>query len=246
MKLKYKKALLLSMMSTMGFGLMILSVSQVKPKSEGELRYESEQTSAEDIKVQSFGLTNQTLSATYQKLPNQVYSPTPIPLPVYDLEENANPVIEELFSVYYTAKNSCDVDKLKSLFTDPSKIPSVDQLQKETDYIDDCRELKCYVKKGPEEGTYVAYVAYEIKFNTINTTAPSLKQFYLVTDEKDNIVIYSDDMDPQLQEYYNDRNNDPDVMQLRQKINKKAEEAVEKDEDLSIFWKNFDEMVKKQ
>ena len=43
--------------------------------------------------------------------------------------------------------------------------------------------------------TYIVYVYHEIKFNSINTLAPGLSKFYVITDSEGNLKIYSEEMD---------------------------------------------------
>jgi hypothetical protein len=147
---------------------------------------------------------------------------------------------------YYTAKNSCDIDKIKSLLTDPSQVPSADQLQKKTEYIDDYRNIETYLKKSIEDDAYIAYVYQEIKFNGVNTMAPGMSKFYLVQGNDGKYKIYSGKMDEELKEYFDERNNDEDVKELLDMTNEKGEEAKEKDEDLKSFWDSIDKLAGEQ
>lgn len=258
MKLKYKKAILLSMMSTMGIGLLILSISHDNTKMKASLNkniskeanlviawnsdLNENSLEAEEYDVQALStsiptpLPSPPVASSQSPIPS--ITPSQTPLPVYDIEEDGYPEIDALFQDYYAAKNNCDIEKIKSLLSNPSDVISIERLQKETEYIDDYRNIKCYTKKALEEGTYIVYVYYETKFITINTTAPELKHFYLITDGEGKLKIYSGDLGKEMEEYCNARNEDADVQELIQMTNKKCEEAKDKDEDLRNYWKS--------
>lgn len=250
MKLKYKKIILLTTMSTMGIGLLTLSISHDRPKAEEILSPGVSQEAGllyakEDIPETDALIANEiTPIPTLAPTPLPTLSPEPTSLPVYDIEKDANPEIDSIFKDYFAAKNSCDVEKLQGLLSDPSQVESVEQLQKKTEYIDDYRGIKSYSKKGFEEGSYIVYVYHEIKFTSVNTPAPALSKFYLVTDNDGKLKIFSSEMDPEVQAYFTDRNKDADVKKLIKSTNKKGEDAKAKDEDLQKFWENIDNMVK--
>ncbi|NLO10240.1 MAG: hypothetical protein GX129_10300 [Clostridiales bacterium] len=252
MKLKYKKIILLTSLSTMGIGLLTLSISQGKPKAE-------EQTSTAsgivaEAQVSDDGDDISTMAAMDAALDNtegaEVKSmptlsptpiPTPTPIPVYPLEEMEG--MDAFIEVFFNAKASSDVDKLKSIYLDPSKVETREQLQKLVQYIEEYNNIKTYSKKSFEEGAYIVYAYHEIKFSSINTLAPGLSKFYVITDENGNFKIVSDKT-PEVEEYFNARNEDEDVIELINNTNAKGEEAKARDEDLLIFWNGLDELAK--
>jgi hypothetical protein len=257
MKLKYKKIILLTTMSTMGIGLLTISVSQDNPKAEESFKTNTaieasmlaDTTQADSSERSMSTLAYDTNEVTEDTSTTVTLSPTPIPTPtpwpVNPLEKDKYPEIEQLFVDYYTAKNSSDVDKLKSLLSDPSKVETKEQLQSKTEYIEDYNKIKTYTKKSVEEGTYIVYVYSEIKFNSVNTAAPGLAKFYVTTGEDNKLKIYSGEMDAELKAYFDERNQDPDVQKIIEMTNDKSDKAKEKDEDLLNFWENIDEMASK-
>lgn len=250
MKLKYKKIILLTALSTMGIGLLTLSLSQSKPKAEEQINTSGRivadaQVSDDDVFTMSAMEALSDDIETTQVTPIPTLSPTPIPtptpIPVYPLEEmdGMNTFVEE----FYTAKAANDIDKLKSIYIDPTKVETREQLQNMVQYIEEYKNIKTYAKKSIEEGAYIVYAYHEIKFSSINTLAPGLSKFYVVTDEDGNYKIASN-LNPEIEEYFNARNEDQDVMELIQNTNAKGEEAKSKDEDLMIFWNGLDELAK--
>lgn len=245
MKLKYKKVILLTTMSTMGIGLLTLSLSQDSTKAEESLNANTKievSTFAEDMNSQTL-MANQELTEEVPTLsPTPTAIPTPTPIPVYDLEEDSNSEITTLFKDYYAAKNSSDIKKLKSILSNPDKVATEEQLQSKTEYIDDYRNIMTYIKQGIEEGTYIAYVYHEIKITGINTPAPGLAKFYVVTDEG-KLKIFNGDMDEDLATYFDERDNDADVQALSAETDSKGEEAKNQDQDLKEFWEEIDKMA---
>lgn len=250
MKLKYKKIILLTTMSTMGIGLLTLSISrdnitaQEKNTSsvmeasvltdETYSEDEAAKLAAEDM-VESFSVTNTESTPTPD--------PTPTPVPVYELEEDAYPQLNELLEKHLDAKARADRETLKTLWSNPANVKSQEDLQKDTDYIEEYRNIKVYSKKGIVEGTYILYVYNEIKFIGINTTAPGLNKYYVITTPDQELKLYNDDFDDELKEYIDDRNQDADVTQLINMTDEKGKEARSKDEDLKTFWEYMIEKV---
>lgn len=270
MKLKYKKIIMLTALSTMGIGILTISLNNdksrakeslspivaqenIEVKDEGEEGIATAEATAADLAATSEDTarlasveTEDAIAEVATPTVEPTEAPTPTPLPVYDIEKDKYPEIERIFQDYYAAKNSSDVKKLKSMLTDPTKVETEEQLKSKTEYIDDYRNIKSYTKKGFIDGTYIVYVYYEIKFTSVNTTAPSLSKFYVVTDDVGELKIYAGTMDDELKAYFDERNNDEDVVKLIEVTESKSKKAKEKDEDLLNFWKGIEEMAKSQ
>ena len=247
MKLKYKKIILLTTMSTMGIGLLTLSITHDQTDAEESkgtnattLSAMAQETDSEDNAATTF---SSDLKSDLTADPSPTLSPTPTPLPVYDIEKDKYPKIDQLIQDYYTAKNNRDVEALKLLLSDPTKADTQEELQDKTEFIDDYRNIKTYTKKGFQEGTYIVYAYSEIKFTGINTPAPGLAKFYIITDKENKVKIFSGEMDEETQNYYDLRNSDEDVIALIKMTDEKSDKAIEKDEDLLNFWKNIDEVA---
>ncbi len=238
MKFKYKKAILFILIGTMGIGIVTLSIAPMNKEKES-INYETSnqddipaQTLSADITVPAVTLTPVTPAATATPLP----TPTPQPLPVYDLQEDGYPAITKFFKSYYKAKIDCNTKKLKNMFSDTSSMPTKEQLKEEVRFINEYQKIKCYVKKSYLEGTYIVFVYYEIKYMNIDTPAPAITQFYLITEEDGSYRIFSGEFDEETWEYYNARKQDADVQKLSEETDKKVEKALAKDETLKIFW----------
>lgn len=243
MKLKYKKIILLTTISTMGIGLLTLSVSHDRSQVKSD---PSNKMVQEAGLLTSSSITDESDEQSTSSLPSPTVVPisSPTPMPVYDIEKDANTEIKKLFKDFYSAKNDRDVEKIKKLLNDPTKVETQDKLQKKTQYIEEYSNIKTYAKKSFESGTYIVYVYHEIKFTGINTPAPGLSKFYIVTGEDNKLKIFSGEMDAKTQTYYDARNDDKDVVELIEMTNDLSKKAIKKDEDLQNFWKNIDKLAK--
>lgn len=162
-------------------------------------------------------------------------SPTPTPAPVYKLEKKDNPEINSIFLDYYVAINGCDYNKLSKLVTDTKGIKPIKVIEKETIFIDDIRNIVCYYMKSYEEGSYIVYVTYDIKYINIKNTYPKLDKFYLITDDNGDYKIYTSEMDENLKAYYDERDQDSEVAEIIESIDLKQDEVLEKDSDLKAY-----------
>ncbi len=249
MKLKYKKIILLTTLSTMGIGMLTLSVSKDRPRAEENTGVKAVYEENEDNSDLAAGekgtdvtALNENAAFSLTTTPTPIPSPTPIP--IYSIEEPGTyPEIDTLFESYYNAKNNLDIETLKSLLSDPDAATSEEELQMKTEYIEDYRKVKAYTKKGMTEGTYIVYVYHEIKFTGINTSAPGLAKFYVVTGADNKLKIFSGEMDADTKAYYDVRNQDEDVAALISMTDEKSKQAIEKDEDLQNFWESIDKMA---
>ncbi len=237
MKFKYKKAILFSLISTMGIGVVTLSIAPNKNNAQESINI-TENQAAKDITPINILSTDKLTTDVTPTLPVTLTPtpiPTPTPLPVYELEEEGYPNIDELIKNYYEAKLDCNIEKLKKLLTDPSDVPSKKQMQKDIQFIEEYRNIKCYVKKGYEEGTYIVFAYNDVKIFNIKTPIPSADQFYILTESNGDLKILSGDLEEETKKYYYDRREDKDVIKLIEDIEKKVEKAKKKDKDLKVF-----------
>ncbi len=249
MKLKYKKIILLTTMSTMGIGILTLSVSQDRPKAEESSIQTILNTEIAEDKVAAEDNTLMASADSYTAKIAEATTPSPIPTPTpvpdYPVEKNGTyPEIDKLFATYYTAKNNRDIKTLKSIISDPTKVESEEELQARTEYIEDYKNIETYTKKGLTEGTYVVYVYHEIKFTSINTAAPALSKFYVITGEDNKLKIHSGEMNAEEKAYYDASSEDEEFVALSELTEEKSAKAKKKDEDLASFWKSIEKMAK--
>lgn len=248
MKLKYKKMILLTAMSTMGIGILTLSVSNDKTNANESMKsqvVEQQDSFDDDTVVETANLASALAIAVSPEpisIATPTPEPTPTPLPVYPIEqEGTYPEIDNLLKEFYTAKLKRDVDALNALLTDPDNGYTKEDLNSKMEYISEYRNVTTYVKKGYKEGTYIVLVYSEIKFTSIDTPAPGLAIFYVVTGEDGKPKVFSGKMDDETYKYYKERSNDEDVVAIIEMTNMKSDKALESDEYLKYFWNSIKE-----
>lgn len=253
MRPNMKKSIIMTIIYCMGIGGLTLFIGTLYPgnKSDGiaeainsdkELLISSvdagsEQDNSENDKSPSASTPTATATPTPtpQPTPTPEPTPSPTPLPVYEVTVGGYPEIQQFFHDYYVAWNSSDHEQLKAKSTDPDKVVSLKALERETQFIDDIRDIQYYIIKSYEEKAYVVYVYYEIKYVNIKTTLPRLDKFYLVTDKDGNLMINNSDKDEVLQSYLDDRDRDNYIAYVIETTNDKAKQALEKDNDLRVY-----------
>ncbi len=232
MKIQYKKAFLFVLISTMGIGIVTLSIAPHYNKNENV-------NTNVPGKVEPIPTISGSPVSVTPYLPTIVVTPTlvpsPTPFPVYPLEEDGYPAITKLLKEYYKAKLNADLNDFKRCLTNPDIAPTEDQLKVGAQFKEEYKKIKCYVKKGYQDGTYIVFVYYELKFINIETSAPAVSRFFVTTDSNGNLKIFSDELDQELDDYYLARTQDEDVVKLIEDTNKKLEKAEEKDAALKTF-----------
>lgn len=252
MKFNMRKSIIMTIIYCMGIGGLILSIGTLYPgnnngvaeaiQRDKALLIASENSSndknqPENDKSQSALTSTVTTTPTPKPKSTVTPGPTPIPtpLPVYELTVGGNPKIEQFFLDYYVAWNSCDYKLLKSKATDPENITPLIDIEKETQFIDDIRDNMYYIMESYEDGAYIVYAYYEIKYVNIKTTLPRLDKFYLITDEAGELMIYNSEMDETLKTYFDDRDQDSLVSWIIEETNNKANTALKNDENLRVY-----------
>ena len=152
-----------------------------------------------------------------------------------ELQVDMYPVINNLMKEYFRARLACDAEGLSKIVSDTRAI-SADKLQRESEYIEDYQNIKCYTKLGILENTYIVYVYFEYKFYNINTTAPAMIRMYVCTNESGDVYICNESVDGEVASYMEEINGGEDVAALFAEIDSKLNSAIQSDADLMGFY----------
>lgn len=158
----------------------------------------------------------------------------PAESPVYELEENAYPEINNVVRAYYDAQASGDLETISALNTylnDIQKI-KVEELSK---YIESYPVLDVYTKPGMTEDSYVAYVCSEVKFYDAETAVPGMQTYYIGLDEEGNYFINNGTYDDAVDEYIKEVTLQDDVVDLNNKVVVAYNDLLAEDAELSEF-----------
>lgn len=152
-----------------------------------------------------------------------------------ELQVDMYPAINNLMKEYFRARLACDTEALSKIVSDTSAI-SADKLQRESEYIEDYQNIKCYTKLGLLENTYIVYVYFEYKFYNIDTTAPAMIRMYVCTNESGDVYICNESVDGEVASYMEEINSGDDVVALFAEIDDKLTSAIESDDALMGFY----------
>ncbi|MDD7389744.1 MAG: SH3 domain-containing protein [Lachnospiraceae bacterium] len=148
---------------------------------------------------------------------------------VIELTEDTNPDINELFTTYFADLAKGDVKALGKIMV---KAPDKDTVAKESEYIEDYQNIKCYSKKGILDDTYVVYVYYEVKFKNIDTLAPSMIREYVCTNEDGALYINNGEVSGEVASWLEEVQTSDSAVSLINRVNEDLAKAASSDQKL--------------
>jgi hypothetical protein len=143
--------------------------------------------------------------------------------------------INQLVRSYYIALQSSDIVKLDEL-TDASVTIDQANVEAAAKYIDGYQNIRCYVAPGSTKDENGLYVAYDIKFKNISTTAPGLVPAYVRRDANGapRLIPY-ENFDEAITAYMTATSAQPEIASLRSSVTAKYDEALAADPVLAKF-----------
>lgn len=154
--------------------------------------------------------------------------------PVFELEENAYPDINNLVRTYYDAQAAGDMEAISKLNTYLNDIEKI-RVQELSKYIESYPVLNVYTKPGLTENTYVAYVYSEVKFADMEQELPGMQTYYIGQDENGDYFINDGTYDDAILSYIKDVTLQDDVVDLNNKVVVEYNDLLAEDEELSDF-----------
>ena len=154
--------------------------------------------------------------------------------PVFELEENAYPDINNLVRTYYDAQAAGDMEAISKLNTYLNDIEKI-RVQELSKYIESYPVLNVYTKPGLTENTYVAYVYSEVKFADMEQELPGMQTYYIGQDENGDYFINDGTYDDAIWSYIKDVTLQDDVVDLNNKVVVEYNDLLAGDEELSDF-----------
>ena len=158
-----------------------------------------------------------------------------VEVPDEPLKENAYPEVVELVNRYFAAMADGDSETLQQICTELDEREQI-RIEKKADYIDSYDNLVCYTKPGPEEGSYIVFEYYDIKFNNLETSVPGLSSLFVKTGDDGQLCVFnSDKLSDDVKEYIKATYAQDDVLDLLHEIDSRYNEALASDEQLKNF-----------
>lgn len=149
-----------------------------------------------------------------------------------DLEKDAYEEVNTIIQQYFTYMAEGDMEGLASVEDEISE-EEKNRILRSRDIVEGYQNISCYTKKGLEEGSYLVFVYYELKFVRIETPAPGLTPVYVYTNDEGNLCIFNGEVSEELQAYVEEVGQHEDVLALREEVKARYEEAKAADEELA-------------
>lgn len=182
--------------------------------------------------------------------------------------KNGNKEVTNLMNTYYKAYAKGDVKTIKKI-AKPISDKEESYIKFFSKYLDKYEDIEVYSKKGLTNDSLLISVSMNIRFKDIKTKAAGLDFFYLRKGKDDKLYIdnvYSNfnsnnsefKMDKKIVKLIKTFEKQDDVQKLQEKVQKKFNAAMLKDEKLNAFlsdeliaatekWSNeYDEKVAKE
>lgn len=155
--------------------------------------------------------------------------------PQVPLEENAYPEVNSLLATYYEALSQGDVETIKSISIDSFTREQELAIEKRSDYIESYNDLDCYTKQGPQEGSYVVYASYMLKFTELDAEVPGVSPFLVLTQADGTMKLCISNVDEEQKEYLEEISVQDDVVYLMNSVQVKFNETQEDNEGMKEF-----------
>ncbi|MDE5910138.1 MAG: SH3 domain-containing protein [Lachnospiraceae bacterium] len=155
-------------------------------------------------------------------------------VPVFELEENAHPEINNLIRTYYDAQASGDIGTISSMNAYLNEIETI-RVEELSKYIESYPVLDVYTKPGLTENTYVAYVYSEVQFADVDDPLPGMQTYYIGMGEEGNYFINDGTYDDAVWNYIKEVTLQDDVVDLNNKVVVEYNELLAEDAELNEF-----------
>lgn len=154
--------------------------------------------------------------------------------PVYELEENTHPEINNMIRTYYDAQAAGDIETIVSLNTYLDEIDTI-RVQELSKYIDSYPVLNVYTKPGISENTYVAYVYSETLFTDVEKALPGMQTYYIGQNEDGSLFINDGTYDVTVWDYIKQVTLQDDVVDLNNRVVVQYNDMLAEDEELNEY-----------
>lgn len=152
------------------------------------------------------------------------------------------PEISELMKSYFRARVIADAETMNQLYgiTDmPAGEVEAERSRMRTNakYVTDFQNVATYVHEGMAVDSWLVYAVADIKFRSVDTTAPMVMFCYVTKDEEGNYRIAdTNTLSPQILKYIEETNRTDEVRRLSGAVSKRLKEALESDSDLKAVY----------
>lgn len=165
-------------------------------------------------------------------------------IPEVALQEMSEGAIYTLMATYYNALANGDVATIKGIsnYVEDTEVIRIQELSK---YIESYPLIEIYVKPGPVENSYVAYVYTHVTFYGHEDEFPGLTAFYVCTDEEGSLYLNEGENPDDILEYITTISLQDDVVELNNKVNAEYNELILNNDKLFEYLSELEKEVSK-
>ena len=150
------------------------------------------------------------------------------------LEVDTYDEINELIEKYFDNLAAGDVERVDETVDELTE-EEVKTIEKKKDYIEAYDNVVCYTKKGLEEDSFVVFASYEMKIHNIETPAPGIMAFYVISDVDGGYKIYNQDASEELTSYVLELAAEEEIAAIIADVDARYQQLVAEDEELGKF-----------
>ena len=150
------------------------------------------------------------------------------------LEVDSYDEINELIEKYFDNLAAGDVERVDETVDELTE-EEVKTIEKKKDYIEAYDNVVCYTKKGLEEDSFVVFASYDMKIHNIETPAPGIMAFYVISDVDGGYKIYNQDASEELTSYVLELAAEEEIAAIIADIDARYQQLVAEDEELGKF-----------
>lgn len=165
-----------------------------------------------------------------------------IPVTTEELKEDAYPEVTALITDYFAARQEEDL-KAKNTIRNSLGSREAAKIEARNIYVQEYRDLKVYTKPGPYEGSYIAFVVYELKLKDWEKTAPGLIALLICRDD-DGLYVFTGTLEKQAADYIREVSSQDDVTALISKVDNEYNEILDSDADFAAYMNSLNELIK--
>lgn len=158
------------------------------------------------------------------------------------LVSNEDGAIYTLVVTFYNAMATGDEETLRSVCDEISDKDMYRYLAL-AEYIDHYPTIEIYTKTGPEEGSVIAYVYYQLCFVNQDAAIPGYQALYLCTNEDGSYYIKRGENTDEVNEYIQKVSTQDDVVEFNNKITVEYNELMTAQPELLQYINELDSQV---
>ena len=155
---------------------------------------------------------------------------------------NENPEINNLIAEYFTAKKTVDIESFESIVSDITQIDKT-KFSAMAAYVEDYRNINCYVIENAEKNGYRVYAKYDMKLKNIDTLAPSLTAFYVTTTSDGKYIIYLSALDEVQESFIETADENEGFKELVDEVQKSLDDAIAGDPTFRQLYQRMDREI---